>query len=56
MDPKEAKKVYDAYMRGFSGVAKYQKYCRQAGLHQRLLAASADRSSGIFRRAERLPF
>lgn len=30
LDPKEAKKIYDAYMKGFAGVAKYQKYCRQA--------------------------
>ena len=30
LDPKEAKKIYDAYMKGFSGVAKYQRYCRAA--------------------------
>ena len=30
MDPKVAKKIYDAYMQGFSGVAKYQAYCRKA--------------------------
>lgn len=30
MDPKIAKKIYDAYMKGFSGVAKYQAYCRKA--------------------------
>lgn len=30
LDPKEAKKIYDAYMEGFPGVAKYQKYCRMA--------------------------
>jgi DNA polymerase I-like protein with 3'-5' exonuclease and polymerase domains len=30
MDPVEAKKVYDSYMQGFSGVAKYQSYCRKA--------------------------
>ena len=30
LDPTEAKKIYDSYMKGFSGVAKYQKYCRQA--------------------------
>ena len=28
-NPKEAKEVYDAYMKGFPGVAKYQKYCRK---------------------------
>ena len=30
MDPKVAKKIYDSYMQGFSGVAKYQAYCRKA--------------------------
>lgn len=30
MDPKVAKQIYDAYMKGFPGVASYQKYCRQA--------------------------
>ncbi len=29
-DPEEAKKIYDSYMQGFPGVAKYQNYCRQA--------------------------
>ena len=33
MDPKVAKKIYDAYMQGFSGVAKYQAYCRKAVVH-----------------------
>ena len=29
LDPKEAKEIYDSYMKGFPGVAKYQKYCRK---------------------------
>ena len=28
--PEEAKKIYDSYMKGFPGVAKYQAYCRKA--------------------------
>ena len=30
LDPKEAKKIYDDYMKGFPGVKKYQDYCRKA--------------------------
>ena len=29
LDPKEAKKIYDDYMKGFPGVKKYQDYCRK---------------------------
>ena len=29
LDPKEAKEIYTAYMKGFPGVAKYQAYCRK---------------------------
>ena len=30
LDPKEAKEIYDSYMKGFPGVKKYQEYCRKA--------------------------
>ena len=29
LDPAEAKEIYAAYMKGFPGVEKYQKYCRK---------------------------
>lgn len=29
LDPAEAKEIYDAYMKGFPGVKKYQDYCRK---------------------------
>ena len=29
LDPKEAKEIYDSYMKGFPGVKKYQDYCRK---------------------------
>ena len=29
LDPKEAKEIYDSYMKGFPGVKRYQDYCRK---------------------------